>query len=190
MYVYVVCEAAGLRPSKVGRTRDMSARLVNLQNGNSRKLRLWWHAYVSQPIRVERRAHSLLLRKRIRGEWFDVTAARAVEAVEEALVLTRARIEPAPPVPALPTYELQGREAAISYVPPPISKDPSQVTAEDIIAALEETGPIPDYRKDRRGYTAINKRLATILGRRGCSVNSIASALGTSPRIVGTWVRG
>jgi hypothetical protein len=40
---------------------------------------------------VEKVAHSLLQAKRIAGEWFDITAAEAIAAVEHAVSLVETR---------------------------------------------------------------------------------------------------
>jgi len=188
MYVYVVCEAAGSRPSKIGRTgNNLADRLRQLQNGNSRELRLWWHAYVLRPIQVERRAHSLLLRNRLLGEWFDVTALRAVEVVEEAIALTKgARIEPVPDLPTLPSLD---EEKVFQYEAPPVSTQRGSVTAGDITDALKKTGPIPDHRQDWRGFISTRRQIAHLLYKSGREVNSIANALGTSPRMVDRWLK-
>lgn len=76
--VYVVGPTEG-RPVKIGMTADPEHRFTNLQHGAWVELRRFYTAwFVGKPLsmRVEAEAHRILddAERRIRGEWFDVTA--------------------------------------------------------------------------------------------------------------------
>ena len=83
-YVYVIGPAAGLQ--KVGLATDPRSRLAALQTACPFDLHL--HVAVAVPFgeahAIERRAHRALARACVRNEWFSVTPAEAVAAVQEA----------------------------------------------------------------------------------------------------------
>jgi hypothetical protein len=84
--IYVLAEFGGGH-CKIGITagNDIYRRIRELRLGNPRELSIAHWVEVENPRRIERAAHSKLWTKRVRGEWFAVTAAEAVEAVREAI---------------------------------------------------------------------------------------------------------
>lgn len=83
-FIYVIGPQQGLQ--KVGLATDPQARLAALQTASP--FDLITHAAVAVPFReahaVERHAHRLLARSRVRNEWFETTPAEAVAAVHSA----------------------------------------------------------------------------------------------------------
>ena len=83
-YIYVIGPETGLQ--KVGIATDPRTRLAALQTASP--VRLVLHASIPVPFGaahdVERRAHDRLREARASGEWFDVAAAAAIEAVRGA----------------------------------------------------------------------------------------------------------
>jgi hypothetical protein len=88
-YVYVIGPEVG--PQKIGIATKPALRLHDIQNGNPAHLSiaLQMDPEERSAIEVERRAHLILDASRLRGEWFDVTRERAVEAVHTALAELR-----------------------------------------------------------------------------------------------------
>lgn len=86
MHVYVA--GSGKGPKKVGVAIDPPRRLRALATGHGRPLRLLFSAPVPAEFAamdVERRAHWLLRERKTHGEWFDVSAKAAIDAVERAI---------------------------------------------------------------------------------------------------------
>lgn len=83
--VYVIGSHDG--PQKIGISRSPGKRLLDLVGGSGRDLRL--HLFVvGSEIRskkVEQRAHEILAKHRLEGEWFHVSADAAIRAVLDAL---------------------------------------------------------------------------------------------------------
>jgi hypothetical protein len=84
--VYVVRQANG--PCKVGMSDSPHKRIGSLRGGRSRLTIAGKYPGQSGDARlVERVAHQLLAGKHLGGEWFDVTDAQAIAAVQEAIRL-------------------------------------------------------------------------------------------------------
>lgn len=77
------------RPIKVGIAEDPERRLANLQNGNFEDLcfhRFWWLPGQAIALRIESSFKRDFASANIRGEWFDLDPAAAVEYIEAAIV--------------------------------------------------------------------------------------------------------
>lgn len=86
MHVYVA--GSGRGPKKVGVATSPARRLRALATGHGRPLKLLFSAAVPPDVAVtdvERRAHWLLRDRKTHGEWFDVSAKAAIDAVERAI---------------------------------------------------------------------------------------------------------
>ena len=71
----------------MGTSSDVGARLVHLQSGNPRQLRvelLVGPVERDDAARVERRAYALLAEHRRASEWFCASVSDAMEAVRQA----------------------------------------------------------------------------------------------------------
>lgn len=82
--VYVIGPASG-RPVKIGYASDTAKRLSGIQNGNHEELHIHYEFCCDGRLdaeRVEKAAHSVLRDRRIRGEWFDVDADAAADAIK------------------------------------------------------------------------------------------------------------
>ena len=83
-FIYVIGPQQGLQ--KVGLATDPQSRLTTLQTASPFDLVM--HAAVAVPFReahsVERRAHQLLARSRVRNEWFETSPAEAMAAIHSA----------------------------------------------------------------------------------------------------------
>lgn len=89
--VYVVGGPKGKKPVKIGYAKDMTKRLAALQVGSPVELTVWGD--ISKLRRheaqnIEREAHKLLSDRHVRGEWFDISAEEATDAIGR-LVNTR-----------------------------------------------------------------------------------------------------
>src|SRR5215472_17484941 len=156
MFIYIIAEKGG--PCKVGRASDVNNRLESLQGGNPRLLELVWHRETPHPVAVERMTHSLLLRHRIRGEWFSVLPREAIEAAEKAV-------------------SWRGDSVA--------AKVPNEPELSELIASA---GPFIDHRKDWRGALAQRKRLAAILREHDVPLERMAQILVTRPDMIERWL--
>lgn len=86
MNLYVIGPTRG--PKKIGIAKNPERRIRALGTGHSRPLRLLYSCRVpseSVAVDIERRAHWLLRERRMHGEWFDVGARAAIEAVQRAV---------------------------------------------------------------------------------------------------------
>lgn len=85
-YVYVIGPKTG--HLKIGLAKSVSARFGQLQTGSPIPLTLHFSVGVQSHTagRVEDHAHWLLHEYRASGEWFNVSAALAIEAVKEAVL--------------------------------------------------------------------------------------------------------
>lgn len=86
--IYLVKSIRG-RPIKVGVAEDPERRLANLQNANFEELcfhRFWWLPGQAIALRIETSFKRDFARANIRGEWFDLDPAEAVEYIEAAIV--------------------------------------------------------------------------------------------------------
>lgn len=81
--VYVIGYKRLDRPVKIGHG-NARARLGSLQTGNHEELILCssWSSLLIDAEQAERAIHAALVAYHIRGEWFDVTAAEAVQVIE------------------------------------------------------------------------------------------------------------
>ena len=96
-FVYVIGPPVGLQ--KVGIATDPKQRLATLQTACP--FDLFLHLAVAVPFgeahAIERAAHRLLARSCVRNEWFEATAAEAIQAVQAAVAGRTARVEQAAP---------------------------------------------------------------------------------------------
>ena len=86
MYIYVVAESE-FGPCKIGFAERTQHRLGCLQCGNHRKLTLAFEMECPNYRMAEKIAHRRVLRKQLRGEWFDITVVEAINAVKQATYL-------------------------------------------------------------------------------------------------------
>jgi hypothetical protein len=73
------------RPSFIARTTDIRLRILNLQSMSVSPLfleGLYWVPSPWQAAAIERAAHAALESKRIRGNWFDLSAGEACRIIE------------------------------------------------------------------------------------------------------------
>lgn len=88
--LYVMGSAIGL--TKIGISDDPSARLRTIQAASGIRLSLVHSSDKTANARsIEAAAHKLLASKRKTGEWFDVTAEEAIEALADAAKLVEER---------------------------------------------------------------------------------------------------
>jgi hypothetical protein len=81
-YIYVIgFEEPGV--VKIGSAQSPLIRLSELQCGNPFELKLHYAVsiYEGSPILIEFATHRLAAERKIRGEWFDMTAEEALEVV-------------------------------------------------------------------------------------------------------------
>jgi hypothetical protein len=81
-FVYVIgCDG---HPVKVGTARDVVQRVKELQTGFPFDLRIYGTVEIeaSAARHLERAAHKALSKHRLRGEWFQVSPATALDTVE------------------------------------------------------------------------------------------------------------
>jgi hypothetical protein len=86
--IYIFRAITGGRPKcKVGMAKHSARRLQSLQTSTPVPLELWrsWTVPRYSAVWVERTAHSLLARKRLHGEWFEVRPYTATSAVRKAI---------------------------------------------------------------------------------------------------------
>ena len=86
--IYIFRAITGGRPKcKVGMAKHSARRLQTLQTSTPIPLELWWTWTVPRysAVWVERTAHSLLAKKRLHGEWFEVRPYTALATVRKAL---------------------------------------------------------------------------------------------------------
>ena len=86
--IYLVKPIRG-RPIKVGIAEDPERRLANLQHANFEELcfhRFWWLPGQALGLRIESSFKRDFARVNIRGEWFALDPADAVEYIEAAIV--------------------------------------------------------------------------------------------------------
>lgn len=80
-YLYVVANEGR---TKIGITRSLKARVSALQTGIPTEVTL--HASYSLPLNmarsIERAVHERLAEHRLKGEWFSITPAEAIEILE------------------------------------------------------------------------------------------------------------
>lgn len=81
-YIYVIEGENNL--VKVGISTNPNARLAALQTGSGFPLSLSYVASAPNALAVEQRAHEILAKNRVQGEWFDCTADIAVAAIHAA----------------------------------------------------------------------------------------------------------
>ena len=85
--VYLITPISG-SPLKVGISEDPLQRMLGLQNAHFDELRFhrfWWLPGVQVAARIESAFKKHFANRNIRGEWFDLGPAEAVEFVEAAI---------------------------------------------------------------------------------------------------------
>lgn len=83
VHVYIICNGPNdghSGPVKIGMADNPRTRLSGLQSGNPNKLVIWRtyptpHRDIARAL--ERGFHSVMKKKRVSGEWFDVTPRQA-----------------------------------------------------------------------------------------------------------------
>lgn len=88
--VYVVGAGAG-EPVKIGIASDVAGRLLQLQTGSSRRLRIYFYrsANYEHAATIERWTHEQFAHARVAGEWFKVNADDVVQFVLQAFADVR-----------------------------------------------------------------------------------------------------
>ena len=84
--MYTISEGP-LGPTKIGITVSDHSRMKSLQTGNPRPLTPGMALPCKHARNIERRVHELLAPYRLSGEWFDVSARQAAEAIEQVIVI-------------------------------------------------------------------------------------------------------
>jgi hypothetical protein len=69
---------------KIGVAYNPTARCRELQTGSDRTLAVLHEAEVPNAYEIEARLHRMLKAERIRGEWFAISVATALNAIERA----------------------------------------------------------------------------------------------------------
>jgi predicted GIY-YIG superfamily endonuclease len=86
MFLYVIGNKSNRQ--KIGFSKNVEKRLKTLQTGNSEELLL--HYYVQVPehrVRIlEKKIHLELSYKRLKGEWFDISADDAKQFLDFAMI--------------------------------------------------------------------------------------------------------
>lgn len=82
-YVYVFVGSNGLR--KIGISKNVRSRLAQIQTASPFKVTLELAEECADAEAIEGRAHRALAEKRAFGEWFEVTAKEARDAIERAM---------------------------------------------------------------------------------------------------------
>lgn len=83
MGVYVIGSSES-GPVKVGKARRAEERRRTLQTSHHEKLRIFHYAECHSDAKVEKLCHNRLVRYRLAGEWFNVSADEAWEIVQGA----------------------------------------------------------------------------------------------------------
>lgn len=96
-FIYVI-ESAN-NTVKIGYSSNPEARLATLQTGSGLPLSLNYVVACGDPGLVEQRAHEVLAKHRLQGEWFDCTPDAAVAAIHMAAHQVGVAVSPpdAPP---------------------------------------------------------------------------------------------
>ena len=80
-FVYIIAESeAG--PVKIGLSCNPRQRKGELQTGNHRELHVFAKVWCDDERQLEETLHVHFVSRRIRGEWFDITATEAAQAAE------------------------------------------------------------------------------------------------------------
>ena len=72
--IYAIGPSRG-KPIKIGYTKNLKLRLIDLQTGSHEELQVWCeieHLSLDEAKKVEHAVHKSLRDYHIRGEWFDV----------------------------------------------------------------------------------------------------------------------
>jgi len=68
---------------KIGVTSNMKSRLVRIQSGNPRKVKVIYSSQVKNAQKIEHKTHKHFHEKRLMGEWFDLAPMVAVDFIEK-----------------------------------------------------------------------------------------------------------
>jgi hypothetical protein len=92
-YVYVMGAEEGLR--KIGITGSLAFRRSNIAALEKANIKVLFSVPLmsSDAKTVEKKAHIILARKRVRGEWFNVTTETAIRAVQRAIRETSCSVQ-------------------------------------------------------------------------------------------------
>lgn len=170
-HVYVIGPDGG--PFKIGVANDVEIRLRQIQIDQSRPLVIKHREVVPFSARyvVEKHAHAILARHRVRGEWFRVPALMAIDAVMQAA--NDVQVGTLPRAPSM--IDRQGRGAR-----PKVSRDglgsliqrgsltPAQARAGQLYrrlfdTALEISSGKPDPRASHPGEALTARNLVARL---------------------------
>jgi hypothetical protein len=83
-YVYVIGTGCDQAPIKIGFSADPHKRAASLSTGAMNRLTVLFARETEHPRQVEKRVHTALKGKRIKGEWFAVDKDAAKVAIMEA----------------------------------------------------------------------------------------------------------
>lgn len=75
------------RPIKIGIASDIYTRFLNLQGAHWDPLWVHYLVWCQGPLvatRIEKEAHTILAKNKIRGEWFDITPQLACDTIHVA----------------------------------------------------------------------------------------------------------
>jgi hypothetical protein len=78
--VYAI--AAGEGPIKIGVSANLQRRVAELQTNQPQRLSIVYAVRVSDPLAIERAAHTRLRLRRASGEWFNINRDEAIEAID------------------------------------------------------------------------------------------------------------
>lgn len=86
-YLYAIADSAN-QLIKIGYAKDPEKRCAQLQTGNPTKLSVVWKVEVdkSRAKLVETKIHKEYNYKRVRGEWFKMTAQEATDILNYAFI--------------------------------------------------------------------------------------------------------
>jgi len=86
MFIYVIGPESGSQ--KIGFSQDVEKRLSSIQTGNPQKLKIHHKQEVrKEHVRLlEKKIHHANARKKVSGEWFDLTPEDAILEVTFAMI--------------------------------------------------------------------------------------------------------
>lgn len=84
-YVYVLTNEAFPGRVKIGISYDPDARLAQFETGSPIPYKMEYTARSMSAAHTEQCVHFLLADYHVRGEWFRITVAEAVEAIERGM---------------------------------------------------------------------------------------------------------
>jgi len=85
-WIYIIGDTES--PYKIGFTKDPEKRLSTLQTGNPKKLTIHYKEQINEnEVKfIEKQIHKELKRKKISGEWFDISLDDAIAEIKYAVI--------------------------------------------------------------------------------------------------------